>query len=60
MLAYRKKEFLQKQWDKNVFQPIKKQVNKEIDGKNYEDLCVRKRSLHKDYLEHVNKKASPI
>ena len=56
MLGYRKKEFLHKQWDKNVYSTIRKEIDREVTGDCYDDLSKRKRGLHKEYLEHTNKK----
>ena len=58
MLNHRKKELLHKKWTENVNEPIKREIDKEINGPNYLELMKRKRALHKEYLEHTNKKVS--
>ena len=58
LLDFRKKEVLHKQWNKSVYQPIQKEIEKEINGPTYSELSKRKRELHKEYLEHTNKKVS--
>lgn len=52
----RKKEILHKKWNENVFQPVRKQIDKEMNGPLFTELDRRKRALYRDYLEHVNKK----
>jgi len=56
MLNQRKKELLHKKWTENVSEPISKEIDAEINGPNYLELMKRKRALHKEYLEHTNKK----
>ncbi len=56
MLDLRKKEMLHKKWSEQVHEPIKRQIDKEMHGPNYKELAQRKRELHKEYLEHVNRK----
>ena len=54
----RRRELLHKKWNEQVFTPITKQIQTEIDGPNYGELSRCKRGLHRDYLEHVNRKVS--
>ena len=55
-LDLRKKELLHKRWTDRVYQPIRRQVVKEIKSREFGELFQRKRQLYKEYLEHVNKK----
>ena len=55
-LDLRKKELLHKRWTDRVYQPIRRQVVKEIKSSEFGELFQRKRQLYKEYLEHVNKK----
>ncbi len=56
MLDLRKKEILHKRWSDRVYQPIRRQIVKQINTREFDELFQRKRELHKEYLEHVNKK----
>lgn len=58
MLKQRKRELLHKRWTERVFEPIQKQIDAQmcVDNSPYEEMARRKRLLHKEYLEHVNKK----
>ena len=56
MLNHRKKELLHKKWTENVNEPIRREVDTEMNGPNYFELVRRKRELYKEYLEHTNRK----
>lgn len=56
MLKQRKKELLHKQWNDHVFEPIRRQILKVIDGQDWSEVDRRKRELHRQYLEYVNRK----
>ena len=56
ILDLRKKEMLHKKWSERVQEPIRTQIRTEMKGPVYPELDRWKRELHKEYLEHVNKK----
>lgn len=60
MLDLRKKEMLHFKWKERVFEPIRNQVDKEIHSPMYDELAQRKRALHKEYIEHNNKKVCAL
>ena len=56
LIDLRKREVLHKQWQKSVYRPIQREIRREMNSSNYADLSRRKRELHKEYIEHVNRK----
>ena len=56
MLNLRKKEMLHRKWNERVYEPIRQQIDREMNSAMFHDLSKRKRELHKEYLEHVNKR----
>lgn len=58
MLSLRKRQLLHKKWTKRVYEPIRREIDGQMKSPraNYPELCSRKRQLHKEYLEHVNRK----
>lgn len=60
MLDLRKKEVLYRKWCSKVYEPLRQQIHVQMNGPGYPQLQIRKRQLHKEYLEHVNKKVGII
>lgn len=56
ILNRRRQEMLHKKWTENVYEPIRCEVEKEVNGPELKELQARKRQLYKEYLEHINKK----
>lgn len=58
LLELRKKELLHKNWNDRVYEPIRRKILKAMNGQDWLENDRRKRELHRQYLEHVNKKVS--
>ncbi|XP_059143497.1 protein FAM228B-like isoform X2 [Physella acuta] len=56
LVDLRRKELLYLQWSEEVYEPIRKKILQAIDGSEWSKLDRRKRELHKQFLEHVNKR----
>ncbi|RUS77003.1 hypothetical protein EGW08_015228 [Elysia chlorotica] len=56
LVDLRKKEVLHKRWSDQVYEPIRKKILEAIDGADWHHLDRRKREMHKQFLEHVNKR----
>ncbi|ESO94844.1 hypothetical protein LOTGIDRAFT_117952 [Lottia gigantea] len=56
MLDLRKKEMLHKQWTERVYEPLRHKIVQVMEGHDFMDADRRKREMHKQYLEFVNKK----
>lgn len=56
ILNRRRQEMLHKRWTENVFEPIRCEVEREVNGPELKELEARKRQLYKEYLEHLNRK----
>lgn len=56
LVDLRKKEVLHKRWSDQVYEPIRKKILEAIDGSDWQHLDRRKREMHKQFLEHVNKR----
>ncbi|KAL8624905.1 hypothetical protein ACOMHN_016201 [Nucella lapillus] len=58
MLDLRKKELLHKNWTNRVFEPIREKIVGAMNSDDWPDKDRRRRELHRQYLEHINKKKS--
>lgn len=52
----RKKEILHKKWTDRVHEPIRKRIIEELDSQGFAQHVEKKRELHRDYLQYLNKK----
>ena len=60
LLELRKKELLHKNWNERVYEPIRRKILKAMNGQDWLENDRRKRELHRQYLEHVNRKVSDL
>ncbi|XP_076466377.1 protein FAM228B-like isoform X2 [Babylonia areolata] len=56
MLDLRKRELLHKNWNSRVYEPIRHKIIGAMNNGDWNDKDRRRRELHRQYLEHVNKK----
>ncbi|XP_005090633.1 protein FAM228B [Aplysia californica] len=56
LVDLRKKEVLHKRWSDQVYEPIRRKILEAIDGTEWTHLDRRKREMHRQFLEHVNKR----
>ncbi|XP_013074467.2 protein FAM228B-like isoform X1 [Biomphalaria glabrata] len=56
LVDLRKKEILYLKWSEEVYEPIRKKILEAIDGADWIHLDRRKREMHRQFLEHVNKR----
>lgn len=56
LVDLRKKEVLHKRWSDQVYEPIRRKVLEAMDGTEWDHLDRRKREMHRQFLEHVNKR----
>ncbi|KAH9500184.1 hypothetical protein Btru_077427 [Bulinus truncatus] len=56
LVDLRKKELLYLKWSEEVYKPIRKKILEAIDSTDWPHLDRRKREMHKQFLEHVNKR----
>ncbi|ELU00333.1 hypothetical protein CAPTEDRAFT_217718 [Capitella teleta] len=56
MTNLRKKEMLHHKWQQKVFKPIRNQIDRAMHSSTYDEFAKRKRAIHKEYIEHNNKK----
>ncbi|XP_070190064.1 uncharacterized protein [Littorina saxatilis] len=56
LLELRKRELLHKNWNEKVYEPIRRQILAAMNGQDWTEKDRRRRELHCQYLEHVNRK----
>lgn len=56
LVDLRKKEVLHKRWSDQVYEPIRRKILEAMDGTEWDHLDRRKREMHRQFLEHVNKR----
>jgi len=56
LVDLRKKEVLHKRWSDQVYEPIRSKILEAMDGTQWDHLDRRKREMHKQFLEHTNKR----
>ncbi|CAL1532798.1 unnamed protein product [Lymnaea stagnalis] len=56
LVDLRRKELLYLKWSEQVFEPIRKKIVEAVDGSDWLHLDRRKREMHRQFLEHVNKR----
>jgi len=56
LVDLRKKEVLHKRWSDQVYEPIRRKILAAMDGTQWDHLDRRKREMHRQFLEHVNKR----
>ena len=58
LVDLRKREVLHKRWSDQVFEPIRSKILDAMDGTQWDHLDRRKREMHRQFLEHTNKRVS--
>eukprot|EP00794_Sanderia_malayensis_P000427 gene427-1068_t len=57
-LHRRKKYLLRKEWTENVYNPLKNEIDKEVNSERYKVFDRTKRNLYSQYLNYSNKKGN--
>ena len=58
LVELRKRELLHKNWNDRVYEPIRRKIIKAMNSTDWVEIDRRRRELHRQYLEHVNRKVS--